>query len=107
MSAPVPTPNQSSDLSVKETCRELQVSSSTVWRWLSSGELTGYLRRNRDTKVDDAYTLRAARMNLGGRTGRKARWVFRVERTKDAPEISESARVLFVKEFGGSKSKKS
>lgn len=73
----------------------------------SNQALTGYLRRNRDTKVDDAYTLRAARMNLGGRTGRKARWVFRVERTKEAPEISESARVLFVKEFGGSKSKKS
>ncbi len=51
MSAPVPTPNQSSDLSVKETCRELQVSSSTVWRWLSSGELTGY-SNGRVTRID-------------------------------------------------------
>ncbi len=58
--------------------------------------VTGYLRRNRDTKVDDAYTLRAARINLGSRTGRKTRWVFRVERTKNAPEISESARILFL-----------
>ncbi|WP_170417769.1 helix-turn-helix domain-containing protein [Ruegeria arenilitoris] len=53
MSAPVPTPNQSSDLSVKETCRELQVSPSTVWRWLNSGELTGY-SNGRVTRIDRA-----------------------------------------------------
>ncbi|GAA6158442.1 hypothetical protein NBRC116589_06160 [Ruegeria sp. HU-ET01832] len=53
MSAPIPTPNQSSDLSVKETCRELQVSPSTVWRWLDSGELSGY-KSGRVTRIDRA-----------------------------------------------------
>ncbi|WP_170443410.1 helix-turn-helix domain-containing protein [Ruegeria arenilitoris] len=53
MTTPIPTPDQTSDLSVKDTCRELQVSPSTVWRWLGSGELTGY-SNGRVTRIDRA-----------------------------------------------------
>ncbi|WP_255431677.1 helix-turn-helix domain-containing protein [Ruegeria sp. THAF57] len=49
------------DLSVKETCRELQVSTSTVWRSLDSGDLTGY-STGRVTRIDrssiDAFKAR-------------------------------------------------
>lgn len=40
------------------------------------------LKRNRDVRLDDAFTLRADRRNLGNRTGRKPRWCFKVVRSK-------------------------